>query len=84
MMRAWFVTAVITLLTIFWSLLLVPLATALNLESIRKVLPQFADFLEKHDVARSLVKTQLPTLLSTLLFVAVPYLYDCELWPCLY
>jgi len=78
MLRSWTITVVISLLSIFWSLLLVPLATALNLESIHKVWPQLADVLQSHYIAKSLVVTQLPTLLSTLLFVAVPYLYDCE------
>lgn len=78
MIRAWLITAVITLLTVFWSLVLVPLATALNLESIHKVWPQLADILNSHPFANSLVQTQLPTLLSSLLFVLVPYLYDCK------
>lgn len=78
MFRSWSITLVISLLSIFWSFLLVPLATALNLESIHKVWPELADTLAAHDIARSLVATQLPTLLSTLLFVAVPYLYDCK------
>lgn len=78
MIRSWSITAFISVLSIFWSLLLVPLATALNLESIHKVWPQLADALQSHYIAKSLVVTQLPTLLSTLLFVAVPYLYDCK------
>lgn len=76
MTRAWLVTAVITVLTIFWSFLLVPLATALNLEAIHRISPQLADAIEDHPIAKSLVQTQLPTLLSSLLFVLVPYLYD--------
>lgn len=81
MLRSWTVTLVISLLSIFWSLLLVPLATALNIESIHKILPRLADALQSHYILKSLVVTQLPTLLSTLLFVAVPYLYDCKLFP---
>jgi len=84
MTRAWMVTLVISLLTVFWSILLVPLATALNLETIREVWPQLARTLESHPLARSLVAIQLPTLFSTLLFVAVPYLYDCEYLHCSY
>lgn len=76
MARAWLITAVITVLTVFWSLVLVPLATALNLESIQRVWPELADAIDAHPIAKSLVQTQLPTLVSSLLFVAVPYLYD--------
>ncbi len=78
MARAWIVTIIITILTVFWSVLLVPIASALNLESIHKVWPELAKTLESHYFAKSLVTTQIPTLLLTLLFVAVPYLYDCK------
>lgn len=77
MVRAWSITFSITMLTVFWSILLVPIATALNLESIHRVLPQLAEALERHPNAASLVRTQLPTLIISLLNVAVPYLYDC-------
>lgn len=78
MLRGWTISVIITVLTVFWSFLLVPVAFALNIEAIGKVFPRFADFLDSHPTVMSLVTTQLPTLLSTLLFVAVPYLYDCE------
>ena len=78
MLRAWSITAVIVVLTIFWSVLLVPLAGLLSLESIRKVWPQLADVLESHKIVSSLVRTGLPTLVISLLNVAVPYLYFCK------
>lgn len=78
MSRAWTITIVITLLTVFWSILLVPLAGILNITSIKKVWPELGDALVAHPIAASLVETQLPTLLTSLLFVAVPYLYDCK------
>jgi len=77
MLRAWSITLLITILTIFWSILLVPVAAALNLESIHRVFPRLAEALEAHPNAASLVRTQLPTLVISLLNVAVPYLYDC-------
>ncbi|KAI9728957.1 MAG: hypothetical protein M1828_000042 [Chrysothrix sp. TS-e1954] len=83
MVRSWTITVVITILSVLWSIVLVPVAGALNLSSIHKVWPQLADSLESHPLAKSLVTTQLPTLLTTLLFVAVPYLYDCEYIPSL-
>ncbi len=81
MVRAWSITIIVTILTVFWSILLLPIAGALNLQTIRKVLPQLAEALEANPTAKSLVQTQLPTLLLSLLNVAVPYLYDCKLPP---
>lgn len=78
MLRAWSVTLIITVLTVLWSLVLVPVAGALNLESIRKVFPQLADALESHPIGQSFVQTQLPTLVAALLNVLVPYFYDCK------
>ncbi len=77
--RAWTITAVIVVLTIFWSLLEIPLAGLLSLESIRKVWPGLANALEGNSISKSLVQSSLPTLVWSLLNVAVPYLYDCEL-----
>lgn len=78
MFRAWSITALIIVLTIFWSIVLVPVAGALNTSAIRKVVPRLADVLDEHPTAKSLVQTQLPTLIISLLNVAVPYLYNCE------
>ena len=78
MLRAWSITAVIVILTLFWSALLAPLAGLLSLESIRKVSRQLAETLEQRPITRTLVQTGLPTLLVSLLNVAVPYLYDCK------
>ncbi|KAF2089603.1 DUF221-domain-containing protein [Saccharata proteae CBS 121410] len=76
MIRAWSITALITVLTVFWTLILVPIAGALSLESIGKVFPKLSEVLEEHKNIEALVTTQLPTLLVSLLNVAVPYLYD--------
>lgn len=78
MTRAWIITIVIAILTVFWSLLLVPVAGVLQPKSLEKLFPRLTGYLEDHRTAESLVTTQLPTLVSTLLFVAIPYLYDCE------
>ena len=78
MLRAWSITAVIVVLTLFWSALLAPLAGLLSLKSIRKVSPPLADTLERSPLSRTLVQTGLPTLLVSLLNVSVPFLYDCE------
>ena len=79
MIRAWSITFIIGVLSIFWLVVIVPLAGLLSLSSIRKVLPQLADVLSRHKTVQSLVQTGLPTVLISLLNVLVPYLYDCKL-----
>jgi hypothetical protein len=76
--RSWSITFVIAILSIFWTVLLVPIAGALNTCSIHEVFPRLADILTSHETLESLVNTQLPTLALTLLNVLVPFLYDCE------
>jgi hypothetical protein len=76
MARSWSIMIFIGFLTIFWAVLLIPLAGLLSIEAIDKVLPGLADALEKHPIVRSLVQTGLPTLIFSLLSIAVPYLYD--------
>lgn len=83
MFRSWVITAFILLLTIFWSVTFVPIATFLNTDTIREFLPSLAEILDAHPLARSLVTNQLPTLAVTLLNAIVPYLYDCELYLCI-
>ena len=80
MLRSWSVTALIVLLTLAWSVILVPIATATNTEAIRKVFPQLADVLENHETFESLINTQLPTLLASLLMVLVSYIYYWLSW----
>ena len=80
MIRAWSITFIIGVLSVFWLVVIVPLAGLLSLSSIRKVLPQLADVLSRHKTVQSLVQTGLPTALISLLNVLVPYLYDCELY----
>lgn len=76
MMQAWLITLLIGFLTIFWSVLLIPVAYLLELETLHKVIPSLADALSLHPLAKSLVQTGLPTLALSLLTVAVPYLYS--------
>lgn len=77
--RAWTITIIIGILSVFWTVLLVPIAGALNTCSIHEVFPSLAEALDKHELLQSLVNTQLPTLLLTLINVLVPFLYDCRL-----
>ncbi|KAK2735845.1 hypothetical protein FQN55_001952 [Onygenales sp. PD_40] len=76
MLRGWSITLVIGGLTIFWSIVLIPLAYLLNLEALEKVIPSLAETLSWHPLAKSLVQTGLPTLILSLLTVAVPFIYN--------
>jgi hypothetical protein len=77
MLRAWSITAFIVVLTLFWSVVLVPIAGLIDLDRIHSIWPALAEALDSHPLAKSLVQTQLPTLIISLLNVLVPYLYDC-------
>jgi len=76
MFRSWSITVAIGILSVFWTVLLVPIAGALNTCSIQEVFPGLANVLHENDFVESLVNTQLPTLALTLINVAVPFLYD--------
>ena len=78
MTRAWIITFVIVILSVFWTVLLLPIVGLLNYETIKRVFPPLADLLDRSPIIKSLVQTSLPTLVLTLLTVAVPYLYDCK------
>lgn len=75
MMQSWSITIAIAFFTVFWSVLLIPVAYLLQLETLHKVFPQLADALAENPIAKSLVQTGLPTLALSLLTIAVPYLY---------
>lgn len=81
MIRSWTITVLIALLTVFWSLLLVPLAGLLTLENIGAVSKPLENALRSHQTVRALFQTGLPTLIFSLLSTAVPYLYYCKFSP---
>ena len=76
LVRSWTITAVIVVLTLFWSVLLLPVATLINLTTIHQIWPKFAELLEHYPLAKSLVQTQLPTMILTLLYIGVPFFYS--------
>jgi calcium permeable stress-gated cation channel len=76
--RFWSITALIFVLTLFWPIVLLPIATVIDLDRIRSIWPKLADFLGAHPFGKSLVQTQLPTLIISGLNVAVPYFYSCK------
>lgn len=73
--RAWSVTFIILILSVFWTALLVPIAGLVSLKSICSVWPQLAFALDSNPISQSLVATGLPTALISLLTVLVPFLY---------
>jgi calcium permeable stress-gated cation channel len=79
MFRAWTISICISLLTIIWLFPVSILAAFLNLKSIAKFFPGFAKYLENSQLIGSLVQNFAPTLILTLLNVAIPYLYDCKM-----
>jgi calcium permeable stress-gated cation channel len=76
MIRSWAVTIFVIFLTIIWLLPVATFASLLNICSIRKIWPELADVLSRHEIGKALVQTGLPTLVVSLLNVAVPYLYE--------
>ncbi|KAJ5132997.1 hypothetical protein N7448_007155 [Penicillium atrosanguineum] len=76
MTQSWLITVLIGFLTVFFSVLLLPIASLLQLETLHKFVPQLAEFLSLHPLLKSLVQTGLPTLVFSLLTVVVPYLYE--------
>ncbi|RDW64203.1 DUF221-domain-containing protein [Coleophoma crateriformis] len=76
MIRSWTVSIFIFVLTLVWLAPVGGLAGLLNLCSIQQVWPEFAKLLERHEITKALVQTGLPTLVVSLLNVAVPFLYD--------
>ncbi|KAK3309781.1 uncharacterized protein B0T15DRAFT_424727 [Chaetomium strumarium] len=74
--RSWTVTVFVAVLSVVWLIPVAFLATVLSICTIESFLPSFADWLREHEISRTLVQTGLPTLVVSLLNIAVPYLYD--------
>lgn len=75
-LKSWAVTVFITFLTLLWIFPTAFLATLLSICTIRNALPGFAEWLSEHPIINSLLQNGVPTLVVSLLNVAVPYLYD--------
>lgn len=74
--RSWAITVFVAVLSVIWLVPVAFLASVLSICTINNVFPAFAQWLKEHEIARTLVQTGLPTLVVSLLNVAVPYLYD--------
>lgn len=74
--KAWTITLFITVLTLVWIFPTAFLASWLSICTIQKVLPSFSLWLKEHAIIHSLLQNGVPTLVVSLLNVAVPYLYE--------
>ena len=75
--KSWLVTIFIAFLTLLWIFPTATIASLVSMCAIKKVLPSLAtEWLMDHSVALSLLQNGLPTLVVSLLNIAVPYLYD--------
>ncbi|KAH0491056.1 hypothetical protein TgHK011_002501 [Trichoderma gracile] len=74
--KGWTITLFITILTLVWIFPTAFLASWLSICTIQKILPSFSNWLEYHPIIHSLLQNGVPTLVVSLLNVAVPYLYD--------
>ncbi|KAM3477779.1 hypothetical protein MY5147_002515 [Beauveria neobassiana] len=75
-LKSWAITLFITILTLVWIFPTAFLASWLSICTIRNVMPAFADWLEDHEIVKSLIQNGGPTLVVSLLNIAVPYVYD--------
>ena len=74
--RSWTVTVFVVVLSVIWLVPVAFLASFLSICTINKFLPALSEWLKEHEIARTFVQTGLPTLVVSLLNIAVPYLYD--------
>ncbi|KAK7429964.1 hypothetical protein QQZ08_003586 [Neonectria magnoliae] len=75
-LKSWAVTLFITVLTLVWIIPTAFLASLLSFCALKKAAPGFAAWLQSHTIIFSFVGNGIPTLVVSLLNVAVPYLYD--------
>lgn len=75
-LKSWAITLFITVLTLVFIFPTAFLATWVSICTIERVLPSLAEWLSNHSIMRALFQNGVPTLVISLLNVAVPYLYD--------
>lgn len=76
--RVWSISIIVSIVSVFWLIPVAALAGLWNMDEIRWLWPHLAEKIEQNEMLASLVKNFVPTLILTLLNVAVPYLYDCR------
>jgi hypothetical protein len=75
-LKSWVITIFITILTLVWIFPTAFLASLLSICTVKTVAPTIWDWLNQHSIIYSLFANGMPTLIVSLLNVAVPYLYD--------
>lgn len=75
-LKSWTITIFITFLTLLWIIPTATLASLMSICTINDFFPDFAKWLVDHQILHSLLQNGVPTLVVSLLNVAVPYLYD--------
>lgn len=78
MIRSWSITVFVVFLTFIWLAPVGSIAGLSNICTIGKVWPGLAKLIMSNPTASSLIQSFLPTVVLTLLNVAIPYLYDCK------
>jgi len=75
-LRSWSITLLVTFLSLIWLIPVASVAWLVSLCAIKKLFPTFGSQLEQHEITKSLVQTNIPTLVVTLLNISVPFLYE--------
>ncbi|KAK2049078.1 DUF221-domain-containing protein [Colletotrichum somersetense] len=75
-LRSWTVTIFVAFLSVVWLAIVASIASLLSICNFRAWFPSLVAFLDEWPTLRALIETGLPTLLVSLLNVAVPYLYE--------
>jgi hypothetical protein len=75
-LKAWAITLFITVLTLLWIFPTASLASLMSICTLRRIWPNFADWLDERTLISSFLQNTTPTLVVSLLNVSVPYLYD--------
>lgn len=75
-LKSWSITILITAISLVFFIPTALLATLLSICTIEKAMPSVADWLRDHQIIYSLLRNGLPTVVLSLMNLAVPYLYD--------
>ncbi|OHE98458.1 hypothetical protein CORC01_06249 [Colletotrichum orchidophilum] len=75
-LRSWIITIFVAVLSVLWLAVVASIASLLSVCNFQTWFPGVVGFFDQYPTLRALIETGLPTLLVSLLNVAVPYLYE--------
>ncbi|KAJ0312460.1 hypothetical protein COL516b_001542 [Colletotrichum fioriniae] len=75
-LRSWIITIFVAILSVLWLAVVASIASLLSVCNFQAWFPGIVGFFDQYPTLRALIETGLPTLLVSLLNVAVPYLYE--------